>query len=642
MDQRTLELLEFDQIKAALAQYTQSGLGKRLVERMQPLTNKRAIEHLLQETSEARRLLDAGCHVPLGGITDLTEELDKVERGGVLQPQELLPIADLLRSARRLRRYMSERKDLAPLLVAYSQSLTELDDTEQLIEGCLEGNLVSNNASRKLHKVRQQIRITEDRIQTKLQAMLSSPTLQACLQDSFVSVRDGRFVIPVKASHRHQVDGIVIQSSGSGSTVFIEPTAVRKLVNELQLLRSTEEAEVYQVLAMLSGEVGAQLPAIKLNLETMAAFDFALAKGRYSRALQATCPALNTHRHIQLLSARHPLLGRQAIPLQFAIGAGYRTLLITGPNTGGKTVTLKTVGLLTAMAQAGLHIPAEAGSEIAIFQEILADIGDDQSLEQSLSTFSSHMGRIAGILQRVSPACLILLDEIGTGTDPREGAALGAAILEQLHQAGAVTVVTTHYGALKTYAAQRPGWQNARMDFDQETLRPLYHLIIGESGASQGLWIAERLGVGEQVIKRARRLLGNESEQESLSGGLRPPDQESAELEISAAPRPPQRAAPGANLSIGDRVMVHSLGKSGIVASLPDRQGMMTVIVQRQPMRVNHKRVTLQLEKEELYPDHENYDLNIVLISKEDRKLVKRMAKRHVPGAVRTIKPGQQ
>ncbi len=640
MEEKTLQLLEFERVKTELMNYTQSGLGKALVTRMQPLSERKAIEHVLQETSEARQLLDAGCHVPLAGISDISENLGKVERGGILQPSELLPVADLLRGAARLRQYMQDKQDLAPLLVAYSHSLSELDETQSLIESCLEGNTVSNNASRQLQKIRQQIRILEDRVQAKLQTLISSPSLQPYIQDSFVSVKDGRFVIPVKASYKHHVDGIVIQSSGSGSTVFIEPAAVRKLVNELQVLRSAEEAEVYQVLSMLSGEVAAHLPAIKINLQTMAAFDFALAKGRFSRAQDAICPALNTSRRIKLIDARHPLIGAQAVPLQFAIGEGYRTLLITGPNTGGKTVTLKTVGLLTAMTQAGLHIPAEPGSEIAIFQEILADIGDGQSLEQSLSTFSSHMGRIAGILQRVSPACLVLLDEIGTGTDPREGASLGAAILEQLYRAGAVTVVTTHYGDLKTYALQRRGWQNARMDFDQETLLPLYRLIIGESGESNGLWIAEQLGIDQRVIAEARELLANRKHDLPPLCLATGQEEDQTELEETSA-APAKRSEPGANLSIGDRVLVHTLGKSGIVASLPDRQGMITVIVQRKPVTVNHKRVSLQLEKEELYPDHETYDLNIVLISKDDRRLAKKMAKRHVPGAVRIISPGK-
>lgn len=640
MEQRTLQLLEFDRVKVELSNYTQSGLGRGLVARLQPLSERKAIEHVLQETSEARQLLDAGCHVPLAGISDISETLGKVERGGILQPSELLPVADLLRGAARLRQYMQDKQDLAPLLLAYSQSLSVLDETEELIETCLEGNTVSNNASRQLQKIRQQIRILEDRVQAKLQTMISSPSLQPFLQDSFVSVKDGRFVIPVKASYKHNIDGIVIQSSGSGSTVFIEPAAVRKLVNELQILRAAEEAEVYQVLSMLSGEVAAHLPAIRINLQTMAAFDFALAKGRYSRALNAICPVLNASRRIRLFNARHPLLGAQAVPLQFAIGEGYRTLLVTGPNTGGKTVTLKTVGLLTAMTQAGLHIPAEPDSEIAIFQEILADIGDGQSLEQSLSTFSSHMQRIAGILQRVSPACLVLLDEIGTGTDPREGACLGAAILEQIYRAGAITIVTTHYGDLKTYALQRRGWQNARMDFDQETLLPLYRLIIGESGESNGLWIAEQLGIDQKVITEARQLLANRG-QDMPPLGLGAERNGVPSDEEETSPAPTHRLEPGANLSIGDRVLVHTLGKSGIVASLPDRQGMITVIVQRQPVTVNHKRVSLQLEKEELYPDHENYDLNIVLISKDDRRLAKKMAKRHVPGAVRIISPGK-
>lgn len=643
MEIRTLELLEFDHVKRELATFAQSNLGRAQIERLQPMLQRRAIEHALQETTEARRMLDAGLHVPLHGLSDLTEVLGKVERGGVLQPPELLQVADLLRGAERLHRYMHTRQEIAPLLFAYSRSLSDLTEIEQTIESCLEGTVISSNASNRLRKVRSQIKILEDRIQDKLGSLLSSATVAPYLQDGFISVKEGRFVIPVKAAYKHKVDGIVVTSSGSGSTVFIEPTTVRKLVNELQVLRAEEEDEVYQVLAMLTGEVGAQLPAVRLNMQAMAAFDFALSKGRYSRSLQAAVPTLNEQRRIVLLDARHPLLGAKAVPLQFSIGQGYRTLLITGPNTGGKTVTLKTIGLLTAMAQAGLHIPALPGSEIAVFQEILADIGDGQNLVQSLSTFSSHIKHIAAILQRATPACLVLLDEIGTGTDPREGAALAGAILDQLQRLGAVTVVTTHFGDLKTFAERRRGFKNARMDFDPETLQPLFRLVIGESGESNGLWIASRLGVSQEVIACARLLLGGESRENAAVFDLPEPELEPGEAQpapSTAVTSVKQQQLP-VDYSLGDRVFVHTLGQSGIVASLPDHKGMMTVIVKRQPVQVNHTRLTLQREKEELYPDHEHYDLNIVLISKDDRKLAKKMAKRHVPGAARVIKPGQ-
>lgn len=641
MDKKALELLEFDKVKSELSNFCQSSLGKELVERLWPMYDQSAVTHALLETSEARHLLDAGCHIPLGGLSDISEILGRVERGGVIQPIELLQISDLLRGSHRLKRYMADKQELAPLLVAYASGLTDLTDLVEIIMTCIEGSTVSSNASGKLSKTRCQIKLLEERIQERLNSLLSSKSLAPFIQDSFVSVKDGRFVIPIKATYKHKVDGLVVASSGSGSTVFIEPAVVRRLVNELQVLRADEEAEVYQVLAMLAGDVLLHLAAVTLNMQTMAAFDFALAKGRYSRALQGVSPVLNTQRRIKLQDARHPLLGSGAVPLQFSIGQGYRTLLITGPNTGGKTVTLKTVGLLTAMAQAGLHIPAAKDSETAIFQEILADIGDGQSLEQSLSTFSSHMGTIAGILQRATPGCLILLDEIGTGTDPREGAALGAAVLAELYRLGAVTVATTHYGDLKTFAENHRGFRNARMDFDPETLRPLYQLVIGESGESNGLWIAERLGIAKTVVNHARELLGQVAGPNSPGAAFvsRSAPETSEETQIDQTPVEHQR--PGANLTIGDRVYVPSLGQSGIISSLPDRKGMMTIIVKRRPLQINHRRVTLQLEKEELYPDQEDYDLNIVLISKEDRKLVKKMAKRHVPGAVRVITPGQ-
>ncbi len=507
MNERAITTLEFDKILEQLADYTLSGLGRRLVKKLRPMTEAAAISHSLQETSETRAILDRGGYPPLSGLADISETVEKLARGAILQPAELLQIADLLRGSERMKRYMEDKADLTPLLHAYSFSITDLPEIEEVIIQSIEGGSVSSSASTKLKSIRSKIRTVESRIQDKLNTLLSSAVYQNYLQELYVTVKDGRYTIPVKAAYKHKIDGMVIGASGSGSTVFLEPTAVRKLVNELQVLRSEEEAECYQVLAMLSGMAGEKLTALRLNIETMAAYDFAFAKGKFSRQIDGCEPKLNNRRRISLISARHPLLPKGCVPLNFAIGQSYHTLLITGPNTGGKTIALKTVGLLTLMAQAGLHIPAEPGSEVAVFSEVWVDIGDGQSIEQSLSTFSSHMGNIAGILDRAGRNSLVLLDEIGTGTDPAEGAALGAAILDDLHAQGAVTVATTHYGDLKRFSEAHPGFENGMMEFDPLTLAPLYHLVIGEAGSSNGIWIAERLGLKPATVEKARQLV---------------------------------------------------------------------------------------------------------------------------------------
>jgi MutS2 family protein len=644
MNEGALGTLELDKILEILAGFALSGLGKKMAEGLRPMTDVTAVNHALQETSEARLILDRGGHPPLLSLADIAETVEKVGRGAILPPPELMQIADLLRGSARMRRYMEDKSELAPLLSSYRYSITGLPELEEMIVQSIEGGIVSSSASTRLRTVRNRIRTVESRIQEKLNSLISSPSNQNYLQESYVTVKDGRFVLPIKAQFKHKIDGLVVGASGSGSTVFLEPAAVRKLANELQVLKSEEEAECYQILAMLSGMVSEQLTALKLNVETMAAYDFAFAKGRYSKSLDAEEPLLNTRRRISLRNARHPLLDRKAVPLNFEIGKDFRTLLITGPNTGGKTVALKTIGLLTLMAQAGLHIPAERDSEIAMCTEVWVDIGDGQSIEQSLSTFSSHMSNIAGILKEAGRGSLVLLDEIGTGTDPAEGAALGAAILGDLYASGALTVATTHYGDLKRFSEAHPGFENGMMEFDPETLSPLYRLVIGKAGVSNGIWIAERLGVKPETINKARSYL-SDREHLGLLNLTRPAaeklaDETKSTVEDPVAPitAPAAKARP---LQLGDRVFVHTVKQSGVVAELPDAKGMMTVMCRRRPVRVNHKRVTLERVREELYPDHENYDLNIVIMSKEDRRLVDSMNKKYTPGIRRTVKEGE-
>lgn len=625
--------LGYAQIIETLCTYTVSHLGRELAEKMQPASDPRRVAALQQETDQARALLDRGGHVPLHGLADIREAVKRIEKGAVLKPGELLQIGDLLRGCRRTREYLLAKADAAPLLAGYASSLTALVDLEEIIALCIEGNSVSSQASQALKKVRAQIAIVEQRIQERLHSIMAGS--RDFLQDTFVSQRDGRWVIPVQATYKNKVPGSVLGSSGTGSTVFIEPEAIRKLSNELVLLRSQEENEEYQVLAMLTGETAADLAAIKVNLEVMAALDLIMARGKYSRAIDGRSVALSKDRSIRLVQARHPLIPRdQAVPLDLELTPPVLTLVITGPNTGGKTVTLKTVGLLAMMHQAGLHIPAGEGSRLPVFTEILADIGDGQDISQSLSTFSAHVKNIVSILGRAGSKSLVLLDEIGTGTDPQEGAALAAAILEELYSRGAVTLASTHYSDIKRLGETHPGFLNGAMDFDPVTLRPLYRLILGQGGQSNGLWIAQTLGIPDKVLNRAREYAGNSDKTlpalANLPGAAAYPDAEADHVPPGAKSAPP-------SYRVGDRVYIPSQDRHGIVVSPANQRNQLEIKIRDEIITLDARRVKLHLAKEELYPG-QDYDLDIVLLSKEDRKLKHDMSRKLVPGIGRRLR----
>lgn len=661
MDDHVLRTLEYDKIKAALTDYALTAPGRELVARLVPMTRRAAIEAAIQETTEAREILARGASVPLP-LTDIRELVARAEKGGALAPAELARVPDCLRGCRELKRYMETKRAVAPTLSRYADGIIVHQAIEDEIYASVDGDAVRDSASPELGRIRKEMRIVEERIKAKLNAILTSPAYRAALQESLVTVKSGRYVVPVKAGQRQKIDGIVVDTSGSGQTVFIEPTAVRKLADELQMLKSAEEAAAYQVLVALTGLIAAAAPSIAANLEILAAYDFAFAKARLSAAMDARPVPINADGFIQLINGRHPLLGQGAVPLELIIGRRYRTLVITGPNTGGKTVALKTVGLLTLMAQSGLHVPAGEGTQLAMFEEILADIGDGQSIEQSLSTFSAHMSRIVAILRRARPATLVLLDEIGTGTDPAEGAALAMAVLEQLHAAGGITLATTHYSDVKRLADIHPGFINGRMDFDRETLKPLYRLVMGEAGSSQAFWIAERLGIGPEVLARARAHLGvapdatpcavfKPAEQRvALEPKQAPTAADAAGLavpgdgisqsagspeDLPAPPAPPAKDRPW---QIGDSVLILTLNQRGVVAELPDACGEMVVFTRGVRVRVNHKRVKLLVPAELCYP--EGYDLRVATHSWEDRKIMHDLERGVRTDAVRVIKEG--
>jgi DNA mismatch repair protein MutS2 len=508
MDAHSLKVLEYDQILSMLRERTSSRLGDELAQHLLPATDPLIIERNQKETSEAKRIICEEGGLPLGGIHDVRSQVEKASLGALLQPSDLLEIAGTLQSGRRLKSFIAKRADQCPELAKTAENIEEFPKIEEAIhEAISESGEVRDTASPELARIRNRLKATHAKMMDKLHSIIQSPQYRMYIQDPVITQRGERYCIPVKAEYRHQFPGIVHDSSASGATVFIEPASVVELGNDIKELAIREQQEIERILRQLSELVKNSACQIQVTLSALARLDFASAKGRLSCDMDAVEPQLNQHGRIDLIKARHPLLKGDVVPIDVKVGEKFNVLLITGPNTGGKTVTLKTVGLLTLMAQSGLHIPAVEGSEVAVFDQIFADIGDEQSIQQSLSTFSSHMTNIVKVVREVSNNSLVLLDEIGAGTDPAEGAALAKAILSHLLNKGARVVATTHYGELKAFAFIREGIENAMVEFDVETLRPTYKLKIGIPGSSNALAIASRLGMPSEIIETARSMM---------------------------------------------------------------------------------------------------------------------------------------
>jgi len=510
MDEHTLKRLEFDAIRAMVRERLASGLGLGLdlVEGMEPLKEVRLIRELQQETTEARRLLQGEGRLPLGGIHDIRPYVEKARMSALLAPQELLDIADTLASARRLRQFLL-RREQCPLLSALAEPIGDFRKLEEAIHRCIANDgQVLDSASERLARIRSRIKVTHSRILEKLNSILTSAHYRTMIQEPIITVRDERYCIPVKTESRSQFGGLIHDQSASGATVFMEPAAVVEMGNELRQLRFDERDEIERILRELSEMVGKEAPGIRHTLEILAHIDFTAAKAALSCDLDGVEPILNQEGYIEIRQGRHPLLTGEVVPIDIRLGKGYTTLLITGPNTGGKTVTLKTVGLFTLMAQAGLHVPASEGTVLAVFDQVFADIGDEQSIQQSLSTFSSHITQIVKIVRTMGDNALVLLDEIGAGTDPLEGAALARALLDYLTNRRVRVIATTHYGELKEFAFTREGVENASVEFDVQTLQPTYRILMGIPGSSNALIIASRLGMPEEIVEAAREHVG--------------------------------------------------------------------------------------------------------------------------------------
>ncbi|KQB79061.1 endonuclease MutS2 [Clostridium butyricum] len=607
MNNMTFEKLHYDKLKEIVKSYCMSGLGKKLIDKLYPSSNIKNVNRMLDETSEGRRLLDAGYHIPLEGIFDICPLLDKIDKGGVLEPSELTSICDFLRGCRKIKSFIKDKEGYAETLSSYGENITELKYIEEEIENAIRGSIVDSNATKDLKKIRRQISICEEKIKEKLEKFIKNTSNREYLQEFFVSQRNGRYTVPIKAAYKNHVQGSIVEVSSKGSTVFIEPNIISKYTVELVALTADESVEEYKILSTISEMIYDRIQSLKVNIDVISEYDMILAKAKYSREINGIKPRLNDCGYINIIQGRYNLI-ENCIPLDFQIGDSYRSLIITGPNAGGKTVVLKTVGLMTLAVMSGFHVSCREGSEMSVFDKVFVDIGDNQSVENSLSTFSSHVKNLAEILKDSRKNTLLLFDEIGSGTEPNEGAALAIAILEEFYHKGCITVASTHYGEIKNFSENHPHFENAAMEFKKDTLEPLYRLHIGKSGDSNALYISEKMGIPESILKKSRMYMGNKNYNYE-------------ELKDSKIKRNSEEKSFNAEVSFekGDKVTILDINKSGIVYKEINQFNNVIVFVDGDFKEINYKRLKIEFKSIELYP--EGYDLNQLFVSYKERKL---------------------
>lgn len=654
MMKQAFKHLEFDVLMERMAAYTVSPAGRVLAEKHEPSAELRRVAVWQRETLEAAALLTAGASVPLSAMDGIGPFMALLGKGRIYTENELEQLAAWLSSVAQMKKYMEHKRDIAPTIASYAGSMFECRDLREELFRCIRFGRLTDQASPYLGDVRRHIYAAEQRIEKKMEQTLVK--YRTALQEQLISKRRGKFVIQVKRELRKQVPGTVWDESASGQTLFVEPADVAELQSDLQQLLADEERERTVILSGLSELAESFSHELSQNVEAMAAFDFIMARGKLGRSCGGMAPELLDKPAIRIVNGRHPLLGESAVPLNVELGTGWKQLIITGPNTGGKTVALKTIGLMALMVQAGLLIPADEGTAFGIFVSVMADVGDGQSLEQSLSTFSSHLTVLKAMLEHAGPRSLFLLDELAAGTDPAEGIALSIALLEALLSSGTLTAASTHFNEIKAFAARTPGCQNARMAFNAETLRPLYLLEIGEAGDSHAFAIARRIGLPSAVMERAERLLqasrkpdqtgetvtmalnsAIDAENQMPAGALRNAGSAASEAvgsidgagsgEKSAKPIKPAVKS----FEKGDAVWIYPLRRSGIVFRPADERGEVIVQVEGRKLAFNRKRLKPYITKEELYPGSD-YDMDIIFETKENRKIRKLLSRKHVEG----------
>lgn len=625
----TFQILEFNRIIEKLEELALTEGAKERIRNLTPELKEAEVRKNLRDTTQARMILDKMGQPPAVAMNGMTAIFKSVMQEGILMPEELESVGTMLTGVKRYKDFLNRCKYLELSLAYYEENLNPLESLAKELFESIRNKRVDDSASKYLRNVRQEIVRMEEKLRTKAETMLR--TNKKFFSDSYITIRNGKVCLPVKKEYKPAVPGSVIDQSSTGSTLFIEPSAIAALNGELESLRIEEENETRRILYTLTAQVEEQLPVLTENKKVLEKLDFLFAKGKLSADMKGTEPEIFTERIIRITEGRHPFMNPdQVVPLNFELGKNGRGIVITGPNTGGKTVSIKTVGLFSLMAQCGLHIPCKEG-QISLFNQVLCDIGDGQNITENLSTFSSHIVNVLDILSKADRESLVILDELGSGTDPAEGMGIAISILEELRRCGCLFLATTHYPEVKTYAKEAEGITNARMAFDRESLRPLYRLEIGEAGESCALYIAGRLGMPERMIKRAEQYAYGLPETEPESGKYREADKRPGGPRIEKIKKTTEnQIAMQTKFTLGDSVMILPDKKIGIVCTTVNEKGVVRVQMPDKKIWINHKRLKLLVSAEQLYP--EDYDFSILFDTVENRKARHRMEKGYQEG----------
>lgn len=609
--------IEFDKVKDIWTDLAVTDWAKEKIREAALCFSETELKKQLRDTSDARFMIEKLGTPPLQNITEIKEVLLIVEKGACLIPYQLERVEKVLVAIKRLKDYLERGKIYGNSLAYYDENLDSLSELREEICSKIRNGVVDDYASKELAQIRKQIIKCEEQMKQKAEQILRSN--KEYMADNYCTIRNGRICLPVKKDYKLKISGSIIDKSSTGSTLFIEPLSIAKYYEELQLLKISEENEVYNILYTLSAFVLSSASVLYENLTMIEKLDFIFSKGKLSLDMEASEPAINTERRIKLIEARHPLMDKAiAVPLQFEVGENVRGIVITGPNTGGKTVAIKTVMLNCIMAQCGLHVTCKQ-ADICMNSSYLCDIGDGQNLSENLSTFSAHITNVLEVLSEANKDSFVIMDELGSGTDPTEGMGIAIAILEELRKSGAIFLVTTHYPEIKEYAAKAEDIVNARMAFDKETLCPTYQMVIGEAGESCAFYIADRLGMPNEMLKVAIRAAYGEEAVKSYAFQNREGNiHKKNTTKITKAKIGKSNTELTAKYKIGDSVMVYPEKKIGIVCVPINEKGVLRVQLPNKKIWINHKRVKLHVAATELYP--EDYDFSIIFETVENRK----------------------
>lgn len=630
--QSAYEIIGYDQILQKLSELAVTAAAKTAALSLKPYLQEIKLRRELSDTAQAKEMIEIFLTPPMPAMERVEEFISRADTGELLSAEEIESVGSFLTSTGRMISYLEKGCERQISLAFYRENLHPLKELHDEILRCIRNGRVDDAASSALRDIRRKCIFLEEKIREKAEVIMRSQ--KSCMAESFTVYRSGRLCLPVKKDCKGKIPGQLVDKSSTGATLFIEPASVAALREEYEQCRLEEENEERIILYTLLSMIADQKDTLLQNIRTLEKLDFAFAKGKLAIDMAAVEPSINTEGYIMLKEAKHPSLpGETAVPLNFSLGKKNRGMVITGPNTGGKTVSIKTVGLFNLMANSGLFVPCRE-ADICMCNQVLADIGDGQNITDNLSTFSAHITNVIDILQRVTGESLVILDELGSGTDPAEGMGIAVAVLEKLRQSGCLFLVTTHYPEVKTYAETTPGIVNARMAFDRDNLKPLYRLEVGESGESCALYIAKRLGMPDDMLFTAARATYKEksdsvTQQLCLSSGIQ-------KLKRQSSPtieKKKQFVNPNDRIfayNRGDSVTVQPEGVIGIVVKPADRQGNVMVQIKKEKQLINHKRLRLKVAAKELYP--EDYDFSIVFDSVEVRKARHQMAKHHMEG----------